>query len=121
MENVPIVDTTGAAVLEDIVERLHRDKKRLLIAGMRSKVRKVLYNLGVTQRIGIGNFLNTVDEAIRYALSLAKNEAEPTHLAHSSGRLSSCWMSSHNQGTSCSRGWQFRRARRESSRTSWNS
>lgn len=82
MENVPIVDTTGAVVLEDIVERLHQDKKQLLIVGMRSKVRKVLYNLGVTQRIGIGNFLNTVDEAIEYALTLVKDNIEHTHLAN---------------------------------------
>ena len=82
MENVPIVDTTGAVVLEDIVERLHKDKKRLLIVGMRSKVRKVLYNLGVTQRIGIGNFINTVPEAIEYALALVKDNVEHTHLAH---------------------------------------
>ncbi|MEK6565134.1 MAG: SulP family inorganic anion transporter [Bacteroidota bacterium] len=82
MENVPIVDTTGAVVLEDIVERLHKDKKRLLIVGMRSKVRKVLYNLGVTQRIGIGNFINTVPEAIEYALALVKDNSEPMHLAH---------------------------------------
>ncbi|HLF19795.1 MAG TPA: SulP family inorganic anion transporter, partial [Bacteroidota bacterium] len=81
MENVPIVDTTGAVVLEDIVERLHQDKKRLLIVGMRNKVRKVLYDLGVTQRIGIGNFINTVDEAIEYALTLAKDNIEPMHLA----------------------------------------
>ncbi len=82
MENVPVVDTTGAVVLEDIVERLHQDKKRLLIVGMRNKVRKVLYDLGVTQRIGIGNFINTVDEAIEYALALAKENIEHTHLAN---------------------------------------
>ncbi|MBI4428580.1 MAG: PTS sugar transporter subunit IIA [Ignavibacteriales bacterium] len=81
MENVPIVDTTGAVVLEDIVERLHQDKKRLLIVGMRNKVRKVLYDLGVTQRIGIGNFMNTIDEAIEYALALTKDNIEHTHLA----------------------------------------
>jgi SulP family sulfate permease len=82
MENVPIVDTTGAVVLEDIVERLHQDKKRLLIVGLRSKVRKVLYDLGVTQKIGIGNFLNTTQEAVDYALALAKDNIEHVHLAH---------------------------------------
>jgi SulP family sulfate permease len=81
MENVPVIDTTGAVVLEDIVERLHHDRKRLLIVGMRSKVRKVLYKLGVTQRIGIGNFINTVPEAIDYALALVSNNIERPHLA----------------------------------------
>jgi mannitol/fructose-specific phosphotransferase system IIA component (Ntr-type) len=81
MENVPIIDTTGAVVLEDIVERLHQDKKRLLIVGMRNNVRKILYQLGVTQRIGIGNFINTVQEAIDYALALVKETVERPHLA----------------------------------------
>jgi SulP family sulfate permease len=81
MENVPIIDTTGAAVLEDIVERLHQDKKRLVIVGMRNNVRKALYRLGVTQRIGIGNFLNTVEEAIDYALALVRETVEHPNLA----------------------------------------
>ena len=80
MENVPIIDTTGAVAIENIVERLHRDKKRLLIAGMRDKVRKTLYDLGVTQEIGIGNFLSTVNDAIRYALEITREEAEKTYL-----------------------------------------
>lgn len=80
MENVPVIDTTGAVALENIVERLHHDNKRLLIVGMRDKVRKVLYELGVTQTIGIGNFLNNVSEAIRYALDITKQEVERTYL-----------------------------------------
>lgn len=81
MENVPFIDTSGAVALENIVDQLRRDKKRLLIVGMRSKVRKVLYELGVMQEIGIGNFLNTIDEAIRYALALAKGDTDHAHLA----------------------------------------
>lgn len=80
MENVPVIDTSGTVALENIVERLHHDKKRLLIVGMRDNVRKVLYDLGVTKKIGIGNFLNTVDEAIRYALEITKREVEQTYL-----------------------------------------
>jgi SulP family sulfate permease len=80
MENVPVIDTTGAVAIDNIVERLHRDKKRLLIVGMRDKVRKVLYDLEITRRIGIGNFLNTVDEAIEYALEVTKQEVGRTYL-----------------------------------------
>lgn len=82
MHNVPIIDTTGAVAVEDIVERLHRDKKRLIIVGIRPAVRKVLYDLGVTREIGIGNFLPTIGEAIDYALAIAKNQIEKTHLAN---------------------------------------
>jgi sulfate permease, SulP family len=80
MENVPVIDTTGTVAIENIVERLHHDNKRLLIVGMRDNVRKVVYDLGVTRKIGIGNFLNTVDEAIRYALEITKQEVERTYL-----------------------------------------
>jgi SulP family sulfate permease len=80
MENVPVIDTSGAVALEGIVERLHNDKKRLLIVGMRNVVRKVLYDLGITQKIGIGNFLNTTDEAIKYALTVTKDEVERMYL-----------------------------------------
>ena len=57
------------------------DKKRLIIVGLRPTVRKVLYDLGVTRKIGIGNFLPSIDEAIDYALSIAKNQGEKAHLA----------------------------------------
>ncbi|MBK7256420.1 MAG: PTS sugar transporter subunit IIA [Ignavibacteriae bacterium] len=80
MENVPVIDTTGIVAIENIVERLHHDKKRLLIVGMRDNVRKIVYDLGVTRKIGIGNFLNTTDEAIRYALEITKDEVERTYL-----------------------------------------
>lgn len=81
MHNVPIIDTTGAVAIENIVERLHRDKKRLIIVGLRPTVRKVLYDLGVTRKIGIGNFLPSINEAIEYALTIAKNQGEKAHLA----------------------------------------
>ena len=81
MHNVPIIDTTGAVAIENIVERLHKDKKRLIIVGLRPTVRKVLYDLGVTRKIGIGNFLPSINEAIDYALTIAKNQGEKAHLA----------------------------------------
>lgn len=81
IENVPVVDTTGAVALEHIVNRLYRDKKRLLIVGIRPTVREVLYNLGVTQKIGIGNFIPEMDHAIRYALDITEGRTEHPHLA----------------------------------------
>lgn len=80
MESVPVVDTTGAVALEQIVSRLHRDGRRLLVVGMRENVRRILYNLGVTQKIGIGSFLPTMDDAIAYAVALATDERTPRAL-----------------------------------------
>lgn len=81
MENVPVIDTTGAVALENIVNRLYKDDKRLLIVGIRPKVREVLYNLGVTQKIGIGNFIPTLDEAIQYAVDIIQGRNGHPHLA----------------------------------------
>lgn len=81
VENVPVIDTTGAVALENIVHRLYADDKRLLIVGIRPKVRQVLYNLGVTQKIGIGNFIPSLEEAIRYAIDITTNTSSHEHLA----------------------------------------
>jgi SulP family sulfate permease len=81
IENVPVIDTTGAIALENIVHRLYKDNKRLLIVGMRPTVREMLYKMGVTQKIGIGNFIPTIREAIDYSLDIVSNTAPHDHLA----------------------------------------
>ncbi len=82
MENVPIIDTTGAVAIENIVHRLHHDNKRLLLVGIRPRVRAVLYNLDVTKKIGIGNFIPTLQEAIDYAFSISSGKKESKHLGN---------------------------------------
>lgn len=81
IENVPIMDTTGALALENIVHKLYSTNKKLLIVGIRPKVREILYNLGVTKKIGIGNFIPTMDEAIQYSIDSVNNNIEHQHLA----------------------------------------
>ncbi len=80
MENVPVIDATGALAIEDIVDRMNRDKKKLIIAGMRKDVRSVLHRLGVTKKIGVGNFAPDMHQATRYAVSYATGEVERMHL-----------------------------------------
>lgn len=81
IENVPIMDTTGAVALENIVHRLYNDKKRLLIVGIRPNVRQILYKLGVTQKVGIGNFIPTLNEAIQYSIDIVQGNVSHEHLA----------------------------------------
>lgn len=80
MQRVPVIDTTGALAIEDIVDRLNRDKKKLIIAGMRKEVRTVLHKLGITGKIGVGNFAMDMDRAIQYAVSYATGQSERVHL-----------------------------------------
>ena len=81
IENVPIMDTTGALALENIVHKLYNDNKKLLIVGIRPKVREILYDLGVTKKIGIGNFIPSMDEAIQYSIDIVNNNISHEHLA----------------------------------------
>ncbi len=81
IENVPVIDTTGAVALETIVDRLYADKKRLLIVGIRPPVRHVLYRLGITRKIGIGHFVPTLEEAIRFSFDIVDRKREQRHLA----------------------------------------
>jgi SulP family sulfate permease len=80
MESVPVIDTTGALALEQIVDRLNRDKKKIIIAGLRKEVRIVLHRLGITQKIGVGNFAGNMHRATEYAVSYATGQAERMHL-----------------------------------------
>ncbi len=81
LHNVPIIDTTGAVALENIVRRLYSDNKRLLIVGIRPSVRRILYKLGVMQYIGIGHFVQTMEEAIRYSSDMVDGTYQHRHLA----------------------------------------
>ena len=80
MENVPVIDTTGALALEDIVDRLVRDRKKLVLAGLRREVRAVLHQLGVTRKLGIGNIASDMDRALRHAIRYAAGESDRVHL-----------------------------------------
>lgn len=80
MESVPVIDTTGAVAIEEIVDRLNRDKKKIIIAGLRKEVRIVLHRLGITQKIGVGNFAVDMHRATQYAVSYASGQAERVHL-----------------------------------------
>ncbi len=80
MENVPIIDATGALALEDIVDRLARDKKKLILAGLRKEARTVLHKMGVTSKIGIGNFAMDTAHAIEYALRYSDGAWREQHL-----------------------------------------
>lgn len=80
MQDVPIIDATGALALEDVVDRLNRDRKQVVFAGMRPEVRAVLHRLGVTEKIGVGRFARDMEHATRYAVRLATGQAEKIRL-----------------------------------------
>ncbi|MEW6510260.1 MAG: SulP family inorganic anion transporter [Bacteroidota bacterium] len=80
MESVPVIDTTGALAIEDIVDRLNKDKKKIIFAGMRKEVRAVLHRLGITAKIGVGNFAVDLPHALQYAVRWASGETASMHL-----------------------------------------
>ncbi len=82
MQSVPVIDTTGALALEEIVDRVRRDRKKLIIAGLRKEVRTILHRLGVSQKIGVGSFAADLTRAIDYAVAHATGQAERIRLGN---------------------------------------
>jgi MFS superfamily sulfate permease-like transporter len=63
-ETMPFVDTTGAASLSDIHERLAASGIVLAVPGARSPVRAMLELTGVCEEVGLEHFYPTVDSAV---------------------------------------------------------
>jgi sulfate permease, SulP family len=80
MENVPVIDSTGAIAIEEIVDRLRHDKKRIVIAGLRREVRSVLHRLGITTQVGVGHFAVDLRQAVHDAIEAATGGKVREHL-----------------------------------------
>lgn len=63
MMKVPMVDMSGAYLLEDIIERSNKSGARVLITGMESDVYSTLDKLRVIEKVGPENCFDTFDEA----------------------------------------------------------
>lgn len=63
-ESMPLMDSTGAASLEEIVEELSRQGIGFAVARANDRVQLVLEHAGVKQKIGDGNLFPTVEAAV---------------------------------------------------------
>lgn len=71
MDHVPTVDATGIHALETFVVHAGRMNIQLVVCGLQPRVRFVLEKLGTLNKLGEGNVLETLPEAMQRADNLA--------------------------------------------------
>ena len=70
LRDVPFIDSSASAALDEVIQRLDEDGDRVLLFGARERVRKVLLQTGVLDRLGEENLLATRIDALRQAESI---------------------------------------------------
>jgi sulfate permease, SulP family len=64
MRGVPLIDTSGIEAIRLLYERLHKQGGTLMFAGVHDNVRAMLERGGLTEQIGLENFVWSSDQAI---------------------------------------------------------
>lgn len=70
MSKVPYLDTSGEAVLVNVINRIRKQQGILLISGIREQPKSMLIKTGFYEQIGELHFFEHTGQAINYALSL---------------------------------------------------
>jgi SulP family sulfate permease len=70
LRDVPFIDSSASAALDEVIQRLDEDGDRVLLFGARERVRKILQQTGVLERLGEENLLPTRIEALRQAAAI---------------------------------------------------
>ena len=64
LTQVPIVDLSGAFSLEDMILLAQKRDTKVILKGLNSSVRRILNELGILQKIGEENIVETFDQAL---------------------------------------------------------
>lgn len=67
MRDVPFIDSSACAALEEVAKRIHDDGDILLLFGVREVVKSMLTRTGVTLHIGEDNMLAARIDALKFA------------------------------------------------------
>ena len=74
MRNVPAMDASGLHAFEVAIEKLRRDHVEIFLTAVQPQPMKVMFESGLTDRIGLDHFCADIDQAlaaVRQALQLA--------------------------------------------------
>ena len=74
MRNVPAMDASGLHAFEVAIEKLRRDHVEIFLTAVQPQPMKVMFESGLTERIGLDHFCADLDQAlaaVRQALQLA--------------------------------------------------
>jgi MFS superfamily sulfate permease-like transporter len=75
-ETVPLLDTTGAASLDQICGDLHDKGIEMAVASAKTQVRTMLDRTGLVERIGSDRMFPTVESAVEVLSGNAKNQTK---------------------------------------------
>lgn len=70
LRDVPFIDSSASAALDEVIERLDEDGTRVLLFGARERVRDILQQTGVLDRLGPENLVATRVDALRLAQAI---------------------------------------------------
>lgn len=80
LRTVPLLDTTGISAIEDLIEKMEADGRRLYLSGLARPVRSALERAGVLQKLGEDRVFWSADQAIMAAdrYRAAQAASQPT-------------------------------------------
>ncbi len=70
MRNVPAMDASGLHAFRVAVEKLHRDRVKILVTGVQPQPMKVMFESGFVSWLGERKFCADLDEALALARRL---------------------------------------------------
>jgi SulP family sulfate permease len=70
LRDVPFIDSSASAALDEVIQRLNDDGDRVLLFGARHRVKTILQQTGVLERLGAENLLEQRIDALRLAKSI---------------------------------------------------
>jgi SulP family sulfate permease len=73
LRDVPFIDSSASAALDEVIQRLNDDGGRVLLFGARQRVKTVLQQTGVLERLGAENLLEQRIDALWLAQSIIGN------------------------------------------------
>jgi SulP family sulfate permease len=76
LSSVPFMDSSAAAALEEVIERLHECNDAVFLFGVRPGVMNLLVLAGIPEMLGPGEITQTRIEALRAASRYVRHEAE---------------------------------------------
>ena len=84
MVHVPMVDLSGAYILDDIVAKAHRQGATVLITGMNQSTRNTLDKLRIIARVGPDNCVDSFEDAVARIQALEGNGSSraPAYESH---------------------------------------
>ncbi len=70
LRDVPFIDSSASAALDEVVQRLNDDGDTVLLFGARERVKLILDQTGVLDRLGRENLLDSRIDALRLAQAI---------------------------------------------------